>query len=120
MNDKAVILVVDDTPESLKLLGVILTKEGYQTRLADSGVLAFESLNNVLPDLILLDINMPDMDGYEVCRRLKAEQRTVDIPIIFISAGNETPKLVEGFKCGAVDFVTRPFNTEIHYCPVNC
>jgi CheY-like chemotaxis protein/anti-sigma regulatory factor (Ser/Thr protein kinase) len=106
------ILVVDDTIESLKLLTEVLTAEGYHVRPANSGELALTSAGACPPELVLLDIRMPGMDGFEVCRQLKSNPGTRDLPIIFISATPEVEERVEGLKCGAVDFITKPFQRE--------
>jgi len=108
----AEILVVDDIPANLKLLTSILADRGYLIRPASSGQLALRSLAVRLPDLILLDVKMPDMDGYEVCRRLKSDEMSRDIPVIFISALDETQDKVKGFDAGGVDFITKPFQWE--------
>jgi putative two-component system response regulator len=103
------ILVVDDTADNLALLNEML-KEHYRVKLAISGEQALEVCGTRdLPDLILLDIMMPKMDGYEVCSRLKAEDRTKDIPVIFISALSELDNVVQGFRAGGVDYITKPF-----------
>ena len=112
MNDNGVILVVDDTPSALKLLTGTLAAKGYEVRAANSGELALASVALLPPELILLDISMPEMDGYEVCRRLKSREESRDIPIIFISALTELEDRVEGFRLGAVDYVTKPFQRE--------
>jgi signal transduction histidine kinase len=112
MNDKGTILVIDDTHASLKLLTDLLTAEGYEVRPADSGALALASVTANPPALILLDILMPDMDGFEVFRRLKAHPEHRHIPVIFISALTETEQRVEGLKLGAVDFISKPFQRE--------
>jgi DNA-binding NarL/FixJ family response regulator len=106
------ILVVEDTPESLRLLTDILLGEGYNVRPADSGELALASAAASPPDLILLDIRMPGMDGYEVCRRLKENMETRDVPIIFISALNAMEERVEGLRLGAVDFISKPYQRD--------
>ncbi len=106
---KSEILVVDDTQTSLQLLTEILNEAGYQVRPASNGALALRSIAAKLPDLILLDVKMPNMDGYEVCRRLKADEQYKDIPVIFISALNETHSKVKGFSVGGIDFITKPF-----------
>ncbi|MGD8834712.1 MAG: response regulator [Desulfobacteraceae bacterium] len=106
------ILIVDDTPESLELLGRILDEHGYRVRPAANGRHALKSVAARLPELILLDVKMPGMDGFEVCRRLKANEKSRNVPVIFISAHGETAKKVEGFKAGGVDFVTKPFERE--------
>lgn len=106
------ILVVDDTPENLHLLIGILTEHGYDVRPAPDGDLALRSVQSILPDVILLDIKMPDMDGYTVCEQLKANPATRDIPVIFISALNEVTDKVKGFAVGGVDYLTKPFQAE--------
>ncbi|MCX7193447.1 MAG: response regulator [Proteobacteria bacterium] len=112
MINKGKILAVDDTPASLRLLTDILKAEGYDVRSAISGEMAINAASSNLPDLVLLDIRMPLMDGYEVCRRLKADPATCDVPVIFLSAASEIGDKVEGFKVGAVDYVTKPFQME--------
>jgi two-component system, cell cycle sensor histidine kinase and response regulator CckA len=106
------ILVVDDESESRTLLTAILRAEGYGVRLADGGALALASIERNRPELILLDVRMPGLDGFEVCRRLKQRDETRDIPLIFISASGEIEEQVEGFRLGAVDFVMKPFQRE--------
>ncbi|WP_413165246.1 response regulator [Capilliphycus salinus ALCB114379] len=110
--DKGNIVVVDDTPDNLRLLGNILRKEGYKVRLIPNGELALSGIELLLPDLILLDIMMPDMNGYEVCQRLKANQRTQDVPVIFISAIDEVADKVKAFEAGGVDYITKPFQVQ--------
>ena len=112
MTDKGKILVVDDTSASLRLLTDILKEEGYEVRSAISGELALRAATSNPPDLVLLDIRMPGMDGYEVCQRLKAEPTTRDVPVIFVSAVSETDEKVRGFALGAVDFVTKPYQRD--------
>lgn len=109
---KITILVVDDTKANLHLLTGILAGEGYQARPAPNGRLALAAAQKQPPDLILLDINMPEMDGYEVCAQLKADDRTRDIPIIFISALSEALDKVKAFAAGGVDYITKPFQIE--------
>ncbi|MES9855458.1 MAG: HD domain-containing phosphohydrolase [Sedimenticola sp.] len=113
------ILIVDDTLASLKLLSELLIGQGYRVRPADSGKLALQSVRTVPPDLILLDIRMPDMDGYEVCERLNADDKTADIPVIFISALDDVKDRIRGFESGAVDFITKPFQREEVLARVN-
>ncbi len=103
------ILIVDDLPDNLQLLSNILTEQCYEVRAARSGVIAIEAIKNELPDLILLDIRMPDMDGFEVCRRLKLDEKARDVPIIFISASGETADKTKAFQMGGVDYITKPF-----------
>ncbi|TBR58063.1 hybrid sensor histidine kinase/response regulator [Westiellopsis prolifica IICB1] len=109
-DSKANILVVDDTPDNLRLLSAMLTAQGYEVRKALSGKMAITACQMVLPDVILLDINMPEMDGYEVCRQLKANERTCRIPVIFISALDDVLDKVKAFDIGGVDYITKPFH----------
>lgn len=106
------ILIVDDTPANLKLLAAMLQDAGYGVRPVPSGRLALQAVASQLPELILLDINMPEMNGYAVCEALKASPETADIPIIFISALTETIDKVVAFEVGGVDYVTKPFQRE--------
>ncbi|MFL6446959.1 MAG: response regulator [Bryobacteraceae bacterium] len=106
------ILVVDDDSESRTLLSELLTAEGYEVRAADAGPLALASLSVNRPDLILLDIRMPRMDGFEVCRRIKENNDTREIPVIFLSATNEVSEKVKGLQLGALDYVSKPFQRE--------
>ncbi len=103
------ILVVDDTPANLKLLSDLLKRQNYAVRAARSGPVAFMSAQSNPPELILLDVSMPDMDGYEVAQRLKGDDATRDIPIVFISALNETDDIVRAFEVGGADYITKPF-----------
>ena len=112
MNSKGTILVVDDESGSLLMLTNTLIAEGYDVRPADSGELAIASVAAATPELILLDICMPGMDGFEVCRQLKAAPETKDIPLMFLSGLTDTKECVEGLKLGAVDFVSKPFQKE--------
>ncbi|MDX8399900.1 MAG: response regulator [Gallionellaceae bacterium] len=112
MISKGKILAIDDTPDSLRLLTDLLNEEGYEVRSAISGELALHAAMLNPPELVLLDIRMPDMDGYEVCRRLKAQAETRDVPVIFVSAASETAEKVLGFEIGAVDFVTKPYQRD--------
>lgn len=112
MKTRPTILVVDDTPANLSLLTHLLN-EKYRVKLANKGLKALEFANTMPPDLILLDIMMPEMDGYEVCRRLKANEKTKDIPIIFLTAKNEIEDEELGFLLGAVDFIHKPISPPI-------
>ncbi len=103
------ILVVDDTPANLRLLTGMLKDLGYRVRSVSSGKFALRTAEHDPPDLILLDIMMPVMDGYEVCERLKADEKLAEIPVIFISALGETMDKVKAFQVGGVDYVTKPF-----------
>lgn len=109
---QASILIVDDVPANLTLLTGMLKQKGYRVRPVPSGKLALKAVEHELPDLILLDITMPGMDGFEVCRRLKKDVRFLDIPVIFISALSETLDKVKAFGSGGVDYVTKPFQFE--------
>ena len=109
---KADILIVDDTPANLRLLSQMLAEHGYRVRPVPDGPLALEATRAEVPDLILLDIRMPEMDGYQVCEHLKADAQTRDIPIIFISALDATQDKVRAFTVGGVDYVTKPFQFE--------
>ncbi len=109
---KADILVIDDTRDNLRLLSKLLIDNGFYVRPVTDGKKALSAIQGQLPDLILLDIMMPDMDGYEVCRRLQADERTRDVPVIFISALNETFDKVKAFSVGGRDYIPKPFHEE--------
>ncbi|MDZ8189631.1 MAG: ATP-binding protein [Nostoc sp. ChiSLP02] len=109
---KADILVIDDTPENLNLLSAMLTEQGYKVRSVTKGSTGLRGANAVPPDLILLDVNMPEMNGYEVCQSLKANDRTRDIPVIFISALGDVLDKIKAFAVGGVDYITKPFQLE--------
>jgi len=106
------ILVVDDTPANLRLLSQMLSEQGYGVRAVTSGARALASVQAAPPDLILLDIKMPGMNGYNVCKHLKADPNTRHIPIIFISALDEIQGKVQAFAVGGVDYITKPFQFE--------
>jgi two-component system, cell cycle response regulator len=106
---KGDILLVDDQIDSLRLLSIMLSSQGYDIRRVASGTLALKAIEAAPPDLVLLDIRMPGMDGYEVCQRLKADPETQEIPIVFLSALTETLDKVKAFKLGGADFITKPF-----------
>jgi sigma-B regulation protein RsbU (phosphoserine phosphatase) len=109
---KGDILIVDDTPANLRLLSQMLAEQGYQVRPVPDGQLALAATRAEPPDLILLDVRMPEMNGYEVCENLKADAKTRDIPIIFISALDATQDKVQAFTVGGVDYITKPFQVE--------
>ena len=109
---KSDILVVDDRPENLRVVSEFLKNRGYRVRKALNGELALISCQKCLPDIILLDINMPDMDGYQVCQRLKLDEKHRPIPVIFISILDDTLDKVKAFKVGGVDYITKPLNLE--------
>ena len=103
------VLIVDDLPDNLVLLSEVLRGEGYEVRAVRSGRLALQAAGLEQPDLVLLDVLMPEMDGYEVCRQFKADPRLKSIPVIFISAATDTEVKVKAFTCGGVDFIGKPF-----------
>ena len=106
------ILIVDDEIPNLQLLAELLGKEGYHVREATQPQMAIKSALAQPPSLILLDVRMPDMDGFEVCKRLKQDGRTCDIPIIFISALQDVKDKLRGFEVWGVDFISKPFQEE--------
>ncbi len=110
MNNKSLVLLVDDNPYNLQVLGSMLKEHGCHLAFAQNGVGALEFVKKKLPDLILLDIMMPDMDGFEVCQKLKQNVATQDIPIIFLTAKTGKEEVIEGLELGAVDYVTKPFH----------
>ena len=110
--DNHSIVIVDDKPENIRLLAGILSEKGYRIRPATNGQQALTTIEKEAPDLILLDIMMPGLNGYEVCRILKNKQNARDIPIIFISALDETGNKVEAFTSGGVDYICKPFQPE--------
>jgi PAS domain S-box-containing protein len=109
---KADILAIDDTPENLALLSQMLTEKGYKVRSVTKGSTALRGAKAAPPDLILLDVKMPEMNGYEVCQELKADDRTRNIPVIFISALGDVFDKVKAFQAGGVDYITKPFQVE--------
>jgi PleD family two-component response regulator len=109
---KGNILIVDDSLANLRLLTQMLAKRGYKVRPLTNGLQALEAAWLMPPDLILLDIMMPEIDGYEVCERLKADAQPRDIPVIFISALDETQDKVKAFTVGGVDYIPKPFQVE--------
>ena len=109
---KGDILVIDDTPENLHLLSAMLTAQGYKVRSVTKGSTGLRGAQAAPPDLILLDIKMPEMSGYEVCQYLKADERTRDLPVIFISALDDVLDKVKAFAIGGVDYITKPFQVE--------
>jgi signal transduction histidine kinase len=117
--EKQDILLVDDNPENLKVLASILKPKGYTIRLANNGVKALESVKAKAPKLILLDVQMPEMDGYETCKTLKKNKAWKEIPVIFISALSEVLDKVNAFKVGAVDYIEKPFHVDEVIARVN-
>lgn len=112
------IMIVDDMPENLTLIKNMLNDRGFEIYALPSGPLALRAAERILPDLVLLDITMPEMDGYEVCERFKKDPRLCDIPVIFLTALNDTSDKIKGFNSGGVDFITKPFQFEEVYARV--
>ncbi|MCP4751493.1 MAG: hybrid sensor histidine kinase/response regulator [Proteobacteria bacterium] len=108
---KGRILIVDDTQQNVQVLGTMLRQRDYRINVAQNGLQALETVKKIAPDLILLDIMMPEMDGFETCKRLKESEETKDIPVIFLTAKTEPDDIIKGFQLGAVDYVTKPFSS---------
>ncbi|HMV80297.1 MAG TPA: hybrid sensor histidine kinase/response regulator [Leptospiraceae bacterium] len=104
------ILIVDDNPRNIQVLGTVLSEKGYNIIIANDGIQTLKTVEKIIPDLILLDINMPTMDGFETCRKLKESELYSEIPVIFLTARTETEDIIKGFHYGAVDYITKPFN----------
>lgn len=104
------ILIVDDMPKNVQVLGQVLSEHGFNVFLATSGFQALKAVEKKMPDLILLDINMPEMDGYETCKLIKEDERFSEIPIIFLTAMSEPENLIKAFAVGGVDYIAKPFN----------
>jgi len=111
-NQPGIIMIIDDNPQNLHTLEKLLYEQGHKVRPATNGKLALRAMQTFLPDLIMLDIRMPDMDGYEFCRQIKSDKRTTSIPVIFISALEDVADKVKGFEVGGVDYITKPFQSE--------
>jgi len=109
-SNNGVILIVDDLPENVMVVEKTLQKEGYRTEIATTGAEALDRLKANQPDLVLLDVLMPKVDGFEVCRQIKADEDLAHIPIIFLTALNEPKYIIQGFNAGGVDFISKPFN----------
>jgi len=107
-NHRAKILIVDDTPANLRLLSRMLTEQGYAVRAANSGEAALQFMEATAPDIVLLDVKMPDLDGYEVCHRMKASERLRDVPVIFLSAMDAAWDKVKAFSAGGIDYIVKP------------
>lgn len=111
-SESPLILVVDDTPINLQIAGELLGHEGYRITLAQSGLKALEFVEKTHPDLILLDVMMPDMDGFKVCRFLKDNLETRHIPVIFLTARSQIEEIVKGFELGGADYLVKPINNQ--------
>ena len=109
--DKRKIMIVEDNPQYVYALKCILEKNGFEVTVSMDGIKAVDSIEMEMPDLILLDIMLPSLDGYGVCERLKAEKSTRGIPVIFLTIKTEIEDIVKGFEAGAVDYITKPFNS---------
>jgi DNA-binding response OmpR family regulator len=107
-----VVLIVDDTQIDIDILSFALSRERYRVAVAMNGIHALDMVGKISPDLVLLDIMMPEMDGFELCKILKESAETKDIPVIFLTVKDETEDIVRGYRYGAVDYVTKPFNSE--------
>jgi DNA-binding response OmpR family regulator len=110
--EEPTILLVDDSPANLKLLNEFLSMAGFRIVVAQSGAEALQRVEHICPDLIFLDVLMPEMDGFETCRRLKSHATTKDIPVIFLTALTELVDKVKGFAVGGVDYLTKPVQYE--------
>ena len=119
MENKAAILIVDDEPANLNLLADLLSSAGFTIVAATTGQDALRRAREAQPDLILLDIVMPGLDGYDVCHALKSDSSTQQLPVIFISARDKTADLVKAFQAGGIDYVTKPFQQEELLARVN-
>ena len=113
------ILIIEDAPANIQTLSTILKERGYNINIATNGRQGLEVLERIRPDLILLDIMMPEIDGFETCRRIKASTAWREIPIIFLTAKTDTADIVRGFELGAVDYVAKPFNAHELLARVN-
>lgn len=111
-NSKPLILIVDDIPENLQILGILLEKNGYALNYASNGMAALKAVDDSLPDVILLDVLMPGMNGFDVCKVLKNQPDTKEIPIIFLTAKTGTDDIIKGFDLGAVDYIMKPFDVK--------
>ena len=105
------VLIVDDAVQNIQVIGTLLRESGRRIHIAQSGMRALDLVPKINPDLILLDIMMPELDGFETCRRLKADAATHDIPVIFLTAKAAVEDIVKGFELGAVDYITKPFSS---------
>jgi two-component system sensor histidine kinase/response regulator len=105
------ILIVDDNPQNLQVLGRLLQERNYQIEFATNGLAALDWLGSKTFDLVLLDINMPEMDGFEVCRRIRSDERFSKLPVVFLSADNDRESILKGFELGGQDYVTKPFDS---------
>ena len=117
--EKSTIMIVDDQPENVKLLIAYLKKSGFRISVAQSGEEAIQRVKRVMPDLVLLDVKLPGIDGFETCRRLKQDEATRDIPVIFVTISMEMVDKLAGFQAGGVDYIIKPFHHEEILARVN-
>lgn len=106
------VLVVDDNPENLRVISSLLIEEGYHVRVAKNGKQALDTIDESAPDIILMDVQMPEMDGFEVCKKIKSNPDIPEIPVLFISALGDSFNKVLGFESGGVDYIPKPFDAE--------
>lgn len=106
------VLIIDDQPKNIQVLGQFLRAEDFSINVAKSGQAGLDMIEGVNPDIILLDILMPDIDGFEVCKKIRENDKTKEIPIIFVSAVTDMEKIIHGFKIGGNDYITKPFNQD--------
>ena len=106
------LLIVDDEPDNIRVLSALLNQQGYYVRKAINAPMAMIAIESLKPDVILLDIRMPGVNGYELCRQLKSNLETHEIPIIFISALNQIEDIMQAFSAGGVDYITKPFKVD--------
>lgn len=106
------ILIVDDTPENIQVIGGLLAEQAYDIAVAQSGKQALKFMKRQKPDLVLLDVMMPELDGFEVCRILRGDPSNANVPVIFLSARDDEASILEGFEAGGVDYVTKPFRAK--------
>ncbi len=109
---KPLIFIIDDIMENVKILGSILLEQGYDISMANNGAMALKMIEKISPDLVLLDIMMPDINGFEVCRRFKQIEKMKNVPIIFLTARSDAEDIIKGFQLGGVDYIIKPFNNE--------
>jgi len=119
MAKKPLILIVDDTLKNIQVLGSILLEQEYDIHVAQNGQQALDASHAIKPDLILLDVIMPELDGFEICRRLKTDDKTKHIPVIFLTAKTAEEDILKGFELGGVDYVTKPFSSVVLLARVN-
>lgn len=113
MSDKSSILIVDDNPQNISVLGTLLRQENYRVIIAQNGVEALEALDKIEPELILLDILMPELDGFETCKQIKKNPEMEAVSVIFLTAKDNKVDMLKGFEVGGADYITKPFNSDL-------